>query len=66
MSIDLCLLCQTATSAPIDNRAIDISQIFDVPLEAVHGHIFSVVSPEKSRSRRFFLKFININRYVNR
>ena len=52
-----------ATSARIDNRAVDISQIFDVPLEAAHAHIFSVISPEKSRSlcnrySKYYVQFI--------
>ena len=49
MSIEL-LSFHRATSARIDNSSIDISEIFDVPLEAEHAHIFSVISPEKSRS----------------
>ena len=39
-----------ATSDRTDNRAIDISQIFDVQHEAAHAHMLSVISPEKSRS----------------
>ena len=49
MSIKL-LSFHIAMSARIDNRPIDISQIFDVPLEVAHAHIFSVISPEKSKS----------------
>ena len=37
-------------SARTDNRAIDISQIFDVQVEAAHADFFPVISPDKSRS----------------
>ena len=37
-------------SARTDNRAIDISQIFNVQVEAAHADFFSVISPDKSRS----------------
>ena len=49
ISLEL-LSVHRATSARTDNRTIDISQIFDVRYEAAHAHIFSVISPEKSRS----------------
>ena len=52
MSIEL-LSFHSATSARIDNRAIDISQIFDAPLEAAYAHIFSAISSDKSRSLWF-------------
>ena len=49
ISIEL-LSFHRAMSARTDNRAIDISQIFDVRYEAAHAPIFSVISPDKSRS----------------
>ena len=39
-----------AMSARSDNRAIGISQIFDVQVEAAQADFFSVISPDKSRS----------------
>ena len=49
ISIEL-LSFHIATSARTDNRAIDISQIFDVRYEAAYAYLFSVISQDKSRS----------------
>ena len=47
-----------------DNSSIDISQIFDASLEAAHAHIFSIISPENSRSLCFNFFLLSIKLHV--